>query len=96
MNPGATRRPDDSGWYEIRLHGRLDPRWSTWLDGMDVTAGADGTTVLTGHVVDQSALHGLLTRIRDVGLPLITVARLEPDSGRATTPHANPDKPTGA
>jgi hypothetical protein len=95
MTPGATRGPDDTGWYEIRLRGRLDPRWSTWLDGMDVTPGADGDTVLTGHVVDQSALHGLLARVRDIGLPLISVAPIEPHGGRATTPYTNPNNPTG-
>ena len=62
MNPRPTGRVDDSGWYEIRLGGRLDPRWSTWLDGVRVTAGADGTTVLTGYLADQSALHGLLSQ----------------------------------
>lgn len=60
-------------WYEIRLRGRLDPRWSTWFDGMSLTAGADGTTVLRGPVADQAALHGVLARLRDLGLPLISV-----------------------
>ena len=103
MNPGVHRQPDESGWYEIRLRGRLHPRWSTWLDGMDVTACTDGTTVLTGYVVDQSALHGLLTRVRDIGLPLTSVAPVEPDSGRGTPPARpadpadpnNPNNPTG-
>jgi hypothetical protein len=92
------RRPsdsaDESGWYEVRLRGRLDPRWSTWLDGVQVTDGAHGTTVLTGYVVDQSALHGLLTRVRDIGLPLISVARVEPDTGRGTAAQSKPTKPT--
>ncbi len=74
--PPPAARP---GWYEIRLQGRLDPRWSAWLDGMDLTPDGDGTTVLTGRVVDQAALHGLLARLRDLGLPLISVARVEPD-----------------
>ena len=56
----TTGRPDS--WYEIRLQGRLDPRWSAWFDGLTLTTGADGTTILRGPVVDQAALHGLLQR----------------------------------
>jgi hypothetical protein len=86
----------NSGWYEIRLHGRIDPRWSPWLDGLEITSDSDGTTVLHGPVADQSALHGLLARLRDIGLPLISIARLEPDR----TEHADHDtihrdNPTG-
>jgi len=74
----------EPGWYEIRLQGRLDERWSTWFDDMTLTAGTDVTdarriTILRGRVVDQAALHGLLTRLRDIGLPLISVTRVEPD-----------------
>jgi hypothetical protein len=65
--------------YEIRLQGRLDPRWAVWFDGLTLTAGADGTTTLRGPVVDQAALHGLLQRLRDLGLPLLSVAQVEPD-----------------
>jgi len=72
-------------WYEIRLRGRLDPRWSAWFDGLALTATADGTTTIRGPVVDQAALHGLLQRLRDLGLPLLSVAQVEPD------PHANPE-----
>jgi hypothetical protein len=82
----------DDGWYEIRLDGRLDRRWSAWLDGLDLTHDQDGTTVLHGHVVDQAALHGLLARLRDIGLPLISVTRVDPD--RVQDP-ARPDTPTG-
>jgi len=63
----------EPGWYEIRLQGRLDGRWASWFDGMSVDAGPDGTTVLRGPVADQAALHGLLGRLRDLGLPLISV-----------------------
>ena len=93
MNPTAAR-PDESGWYQVRLRGRLEPRWSAWLDGVGISPGAHGTTVLTGYVVDQSALHGLLTRIRDLGLPLISVARVEPDSGRGAAPPPPTESPT--
>ncbi|MFF2847600.1 hypothetical protein ACFVT5_14945 [Streptomyces sp. NPDC058001] len=76
------------GLYEIRLQGHLDPRWATWFDGMTLTAGSDGTTLLYGPVVDQAALHGLLNRLRDVGLPLVSVARVEtgPRENDPTTP----------
>jgi hypothetical protein len=74
----ATGRPQDSSWYEICLQGRLDSRWSVWFDGLTLTAGADGTTTIRGPVVDQAALHGLLQRLRDLGLPLISVAQVEP------------------
>jgi hypothetical protein len=67
--------PHDRTRYEIRLEGRLEPRWSAWFDGLELTAGADGTTVLRGPVADQAALHGLLQRLRDLGIPLISVTR---------------------
>lgn len=74
-------RPVEPGWYEIRLQGRLDERWATWFDGMTLTTstGPAGVTVLRGHLVDQAALHGVLARLRDLGLPLISVAQVEPD-----------------
>ena len=62
--------------YEIRVEGHLDRgRWSPWFDGMQVHPAEDGTTVLSGAVADQAALHGLLERIRDLNLTLISVAR---------------------
>jgi hypothetical protein len=90
MNTAATDR-DGSGWYEIRLHGRLDPRWSARFDGMTLTTG-DGFTLLAGHVVDQAALHGLLQQLRDLGLSLVSVARVESDA--APHHHPNPDTTT--
>jgi hypothetical protein len=70
---------EDAGGYEIRVKGRLDSRWSAWFDGMSLTAESDGTTNIHGPVVDQAALHGLLHKLRDVGLPLISVTQVEPD-----------------
>lgn len=67
----------DAGRYEIRLRGDLHPRWAAWFDGLTVTAGGGGTTVITGPVADQSALHGLLERVRDLGIPLVSVTRLD-------------------
>ncbi|TDW77440.1 hypothetical protein [Kribbella pratensis] len=69
----------ESAWYEIRLHGRLDPRWAAWFDGMTLRTHADGTTVLHGPLADQAALHGLLQRLRDLGLPLLSVDRVDLD-----------------
>jgi hypothetical protein len=68
-----------AGRYEIRLKGHLDDRWARWFDGLTLTTRSDGTTTIHGPVVDQAALHGLLQKVRDVGLPLISVARAEPD-----------------
>ncbi len=65
--------------YEIRIRGRLDTRWEEWFDGLAITPDG-GDTLISGPVVDQAALHGLLRRIRDLGMPLISVARIE--SGR--------------
>jgi hypothetical protein len=72
---GAT---PDAARYEIRLRGHLDPRWAAWFDGVTVSRQPDGTTVIRGAVPDQAALHGLLQRARDLGLPLISVERLDP------------------
>ncbi|MET0664814.1 MAG: hypothetical protein ABW008_04570 [Acidimicrobiales bacterium] len=71
--------------YEIRIEGRLSPRWVTWFDGLSVTPEEDGTTTIHGSVVDQAALHGLLQKLRDVGLPLISVTQVDPDPGHEPT-----------
>ena len=63
--------------YEVRLKGHLDADWDDWFGGVSIKLQDDGTTVLTCHVVDQAALHGLLRQIRDLGLPLISVNRIE-------------------
>jgi hypothetical protein len=72
---------DQMAIYQIKVKGRLDERWAQWFDGMSITSepAEDGSTltVLTGHVVDQAALHGLLSRIRDLGLSLVLVERVE-------------------
>ncbi|MCU1569932.1 MAG: hypothetical protein JWR33_673 [Naasia sp.] len=65
--------PENGGRYEIRLRGHLDDRWSAWFEGHRLTRQDDGTTTLDCSVPDQAALHGLLHRVRDVGLPLISV-----------------------
>ena len=64
-------------YYEIRLKGNLDTRWGNTFEGMTIVLDDNGNTRLTGPVIDQSALHGLLKKIRDLGIPLISVNRLE-------------------
>jgi hypothetical protein len=76
---------DGSPQYEIRVKGHLGSRWSAWFDGLTVTTEDDGITVITGPVVDQSALHGLLQKLRDVGIPLLSLTQLP----SAPTHHTN-------
>ncbi len=64
--------------YEIRLKGHLDDRWTDWFEGLTITLEEDGDTLLTGPVVDQAALHGLLKKVRDLGMPLVSVSPVEP------------------
>jgi hypothetical protein len=73
--------------YEIRLKGHLDARWSSWFEGLSFTYDGDGTTILSGPVVDQAALYGLLRTVRDLGLPLVSVMGVEP--GHANEPDGN-------
>jgi hypothetical protein len=78
--------PSRAAPYEIRLQGHLAARWAAWFDEMALTCEVDGTTRITGPVVDQAALHGLLHKVRDTGLPLISVTALDPrPSGRHTS-----------
>jgi hypothetical protein len=86
----STGQDRDSGRYEIRLKGHLDSRWSAWFDGMSLTSESDGTTTIRGPVIDQAALHGLLQKLRDTGLPLISVTQLDPAISASTpTPRRN-------
>jgi hypothetical protein len=64
--------------YEIRVEGELDARWSDWFEGLEVTSDASGQTTITGQVADHAALHGLLARVRDLGLKLISVHPIDP------------------
>ena len=68
--------------HEIRVQGRLDDRWVDWLEGLALTRENDGTTTLTGRLVDQAALHGVLNTIRDLNLPIVSVRRVYPDAER--------------
>jgi hypothetical protein len=82
--PESNSDGQHSAMYEIRVQGHLGPEWADWFEGMTITLETNGNTVLTGPVADQAALHGLLKRVRDVGLPLISVTPLE--HGRSTAP----------
>jgi hypothetical protein len=64
--------------YQFRIRGQLDSQWTDWFGGMTITLQEDGDTLLTGPVVDQAALHGLLKRVRDLGMSLISVGPVEP------------------
>jgi hypothetical protein len=73
------------GRYEIRFSGHLHSRWAGWFDGLTVTDERDGTTVVRGMLADQAALHGLLRKLHDLGLPLLSVSRTGPDEPEAPT-----------
>lgn len=74
--------------YDITVAGHLGARWSAWFDGLAITSADDGTTVLRGDLPDQAALHGLLQKVRDLGIPLISVAPTSPEE--STTDGATP------
>lgn len=73
----------EPGLYEIRLKGHLDDRWSDWFSGLTITLEEEGDTLIIGPVVDQAALHGLLRKVRDLGMPLVSVSPVE--TGLPTT-----------
>ena len=66
--------------YQIRLKGHLGSEWTDWFGGLTITLEENGDTLLTGPVVDQAALHGLLKKVRDLGMPLVSVSPVEPGS----------------
>ena len=72
--------------YEIRVEGRLEARWAAWFDELSITNEDDGTTVLRGSVPDQAALHGLLQKVRDLGIPLISLIPVEEPADPAGRP----------
>ena len=74
----STEDHHEPGRYEIRLKGHLDARWTDWFEGLSFTHASDGTTILSGPIVDQAALYGLLRKVRDLGLPLIAVNLVDP------------------
>ena len=74
----------EPGLYEIRIKGHLDDRWADWFEGLTITLEDNGDTLLTGPVVDQAALHGLLRKVRDLGIPLLSINRVEPGQADAS------------
>ena len=78
--------------YEVRVKGHLAGRWAAWFDGLTLTRESDGTTLIEGPVVDQAALHGLLQKVRDTGMPLVSVEYVEPVPSTPST--ATPDTPS--
>jgi hypothetical protein len=81
--------------YQIRVKGHLGPQWTDWFEGLTITLEDNGETLLTGPVEDQSALHGLLRKVRDVGLPLLSVQCVEHDQTGApndTHPHRSEEE----
>jgi hypothetical protein len=70
--------PSQPTRYQIRIKGQLDSQWTDWFEGLTITLEDNGDTLLTGHVIDQAALHGLLKKVRDLGMPLISVCTVEP------------------
>jgi hypothetical protein len=77
-NPDPTTNPSQPVIYQIRIKGYLDSQWTDWFGGLTVTLEEDGDTLLTGPVIDQAALYGLLKKVRDLGLPLVSVSPVEP------------------
>jgi hypothetical protein len=69
--------------YQIRIKGHLGRQWTDWFEGLTITLEENGETLLTGPVVDDAALHGLLKKVRDLGMPLLSVNRVEPDPADA-------------
>jgi hypothetical protein len=91
MSDTSAGRRHDGGRYEIRLKGHLSPRWAARFDGMTLTSQADGTTLIEGPVVDQAALHGLLRTLGDLGIPLLSVAQVDPDQSLTHRNERSPD-----
>ena len=97
----STENHHEPGVYEIRLKGHLDAKWADWFDGLTITRSDNGETVLRGAVVDQAALHGVLRKVRDLGLPLIAVNQVDPKQangpdGNVETDHHHSNKETNA
>src|SRR5690242_12720200 len=78
LNPKT--EPSEPRVYLIRIQGHLGAEWADWFDGLAITQEEDGNTLLTGPVIDQAALYGLLKKVRDLGMPLVSVSPAEPGS----------------
>ena len=80
----STEDHREPGCYEIRLKGHLDARWADQFEHMSFTHASDGTTILAGPLVDQAALYGVLRKVRDLGLPLLSVMQVDPKSANGS------------
>src|SRR5260221_5367918 len=87
--PNRVTKPDQPMVYQLRIRGQLGSQWSDWFGGLTITAEANGDTLVTGAVVDQAALHGLLKKMRDLAMPLIAVMPV------ANADEARPGQSTG-
>ena len=74
----------EPGIYAIRIKGHLDDKWADWFEGLTITMEENGDTHITGLVIDQAALHGLLKKVRDLGMPLVSVSPVEPGQADAS------------
>lgn len=90
-HPPSTEDDHRPGYCEIRIRGHLDNRWAGWFEGLTITREDSGETLIAGPVADQAALHGLLRKVRDLGLPLMAVTHVEP--GPASLPDDPSDRP---
>ncbi|MBO9608659.1 MAG: hypothetical protein J7639_22085 [Paenibacillaceae bacterium] len=88
---GSNEEQHKSDRYEVRLKGHLDARWTNWFEEQNLTRESGGTTVFTVQVADQPALHGILRKIRDLGLPLISICQIEPIEAIGPNVHENND-----
>lgn len=91
MSDASTSRHHGPRQYEIRVKGHLDSRWAAWFDGLSLTNDSDGTTLIQGVLADQAALHGLLHKLRDIAVPLVSVAQVGPPNPRC--PPSDPGSP---
>ena len=78
--------------YEVRVKGHLDGRWSEWFDGLQITNLENGVAVLSGELVDQAALHGVLNKVRDLNLALISMTSIDPDQQEPAIDQRSPDQ----
>ena len=88
----STENHHEPGQYEIRLKGHLDDKWADWFEGLTITRADNGETLLRGPVVDQAALHGVLRKVRDLGLPLIAVNQVDPKQANGPAGKVDTDR----
>lgn len=88
----STEGHHEPALVEIRLKGHLDARWAVWFEGLSLTHESDGTTILFGPVIDQAALHGFLRKVRDLGLPLVSVVQVDRTQKNGPDPNAHADR----